>query len=151
MTTKEYLEIATGIDTRINSLSERIEILQCKAENITPTYSSTASSGNVSQSKMSDAVEEKVDYENQIQQIKDEFLLFKHRVEFEIQRIPNNIYATLLEEKYIKGKKWEDIAEIIGYSDIKYVREVIHNRALSEFEKITPENTRFVPCILRQK
>ncbi|NLT08200.1 MAG: hypothetical protein GXY08_01680 [Ruminococcus sp.] len=150
MTTKEYLEIATGLDKRIASLSDRVIMLRIRAESITPSYGGVASGGSGNQGKVSSSVEAMVDFENEIRQIRDEFVKFRSRIEFEIQRIPNNIYATLLEERYIKGEQWEIITEKLAYSDVKYVREVLHSRALAEFDKITPENTRFVPFILRR-
>lgn len=151
MTTKDYLETATGVDMRIASLNERIEELRCKAENITPSYGSGTGGSSVPKDKISDSVECITDLEAEIKCIRDEFVTFRHRVECEIQRIPDNVYATLLEEKYIKGKKWGDVAEKLGYSDEKHVRESLHSKALSEFDKITPENTRFVPSILQRK
>lgn len=150
MTTKEYLEIATGLDKRIASLSDRVIMLRIRAESITPAYGGVSSGGSGNHGKISSSVEAMVDFENEIRQIRDEFVKFRSRIEFEIQRIPNNIYATLLEERYIKGEQWEIITEKLSYSDVKYVREVLHSRALAEFDKITPENTRFVPFILRR-
>ncbi len=149
MTTKEYLEIAIGIDKRIISLSDRIVMLRIRAESITPSYSGDVPGGK-GESKISSSVETMVDTECEIKQIRDEFVKFRSRIEKEIQKIPNNIYATLLEERYIKGENWDLIAEKLAYSDVKYVREVLHSRALSEFDRFTPENTRFVPFILRQ-
>lgn len=150
MTAKEYLEIATGVDKRIASLSDRVVALKIRAESVTPSYAAAFSGGSGSGEKISGSVEAMIDIENEIIKIRDEFLKFRNRVEIEIQRIPNNIYATLLEEKYIKGGKWETITEKLGYSDEKYVREALHSRALREFERITPEKTRFVPSILRR-
>lgn len=149
MTVKEYLEIATGIDKRIASLTDRIEMLRTRAESITPAYAAGGSGGGTPKDKLSAPVEEMVDSEREIRQIRNEFIEFRDRAEREIQRIPNNIYATLLEEKYIKGNPWGTVTDKLGYSDEKYVREVLHSRALAEFDRITPESTRFVPSILR--
>lgn len=148
MTTKEYLEIATDIDKRIASLTNRILYLRSRTERITPVYGICTSASVSSGDELSQAIGDMVDSAAEIVQIRNEFAKYRTRVECEIQRIPNNIYATLLEEKYINGASWETVTEKIGYSDVKHVREVLHSRALSEFEKITPENTRFVPSVL---
>ena len=46
MTTKEYLEIATGLDKRIASLSDRVIMLRIRAESITPSYGVVSSGGS---------------------------------------------------------------------------------------------------------
>lgn len=147
MTTKEYLETATGVDNRIDVLARRIIMLKERASRITSGGGSGGSAG-AGYDKVSSSVESYVTYEKEIKQIHDEFLKFSLKVETEIHRIRNNTYATLLEERYIEGQGWEHIAEKIGYSDVKYVRETLHNRALSAFDKISPQNTRFIPSIL---
>lgn len=147
MTAKEYLEQVIGIDKRINSLEHRLEMLKESAERITPMYGSISSGTRKSSDKLSENIGEKIDIEKEIITLKEEFKAFQIRVEKEIHRIPNNVYATLLAEKYINGTSWNEIAEIIGYNDVKYVRKILHSKALAEFERINPQNTRFLPCI----
>lgn len=150
MTAKEYLEIAINIDKRITSLTNRITYLRSNTERVTPVYEITARMSGCSGDTLSQVIGDILDSASEIAKIRDEFAKYRIRVEHEIQRIPNNIYATLLEERYINGKSWKEISEIIDYNDEKYVREVVHNQALKEFEKFTPENTRFVPSILHR-
>ncbi|MCM1008996.1 MAG: hypothetical protein NC485_14005 [Ruminococcus flavefaciens] len=48
----------------------------------------------------------------------------------------NHVYASLLSVKYLSGATWEEVARLLGYKDEKYVRTVLHSKALKEFSKL---------------
>ncbi len=52
-----------------------------------------------------------------------------------IAQVDNHILATLLIERYINSKKWDDVARIIHYSS-SYTLKTLHPRALKEISKI---------------
>lgn len=58
-----------------------------------------------------------------------------------INKIDNAVFRILLTARYINCKKWEQIAEKIGYSD-KWVRTALHSAALKEFGKIMKKEKR---------
>ena len=54
----------------------------------------------------------------------------------------------LLELRYINRKRWDEIADIMGYSPV-HVRGSLHNRALRAFEKAAEVTVNIEPLILR--
>lgn len=146
MTTKEFIEMAVGIDVRIASLDERLRMLKEKPMSITAPIGGTGSSGSGTYDKLGAKVAEMIDEEQAIINIRDKFLRYKEYVEKSIHKIPDNILAALLEEKYIKCKTWEQTAYFIGY-DVDYTQKTLHSKALIEFDKVTPEKDGFNPVI----
>ena len=53
----------------------------------------------------------------------------RKEIEGIIRAVEDNILRTLLEYRYINGKKWEEIALMMGY-DYRYILK-IHGKALS--------------------
>ncbi len=52
-----------------------------------------------------------------------------------IAQIDDHILATLLIERYINSRKWEDVASSIHYSS-SYTLKILHPKALDEISKI---------------
>lgn len=48
--------------------------------------------------------------------------------------MPSNIYSALLSSRYLEGKTWEDVAEMLHYDERQIFR--IHENALKEFRRI---------------
>lgn len=147
MTAKEYLQQGTNIQFRIKSLERSKEICFSRATKSTPSVSDVPPSMNSgTSSKVEDNVLDMVDYDEKIDNLTAQFKEFAFRAVCEINRIPNNISATILTNKYINGMTWEAIATELGY-DSDYVQKELHGKALSEFDKNNPENTRKSPVI----
>lgn len=147
MTTREYLELVVNIDYRINSLKERARLAKAKAEKITANYESIGGSGGTS-SKIENGVIESLTYEEEISYILKEYDDFRKLVLSQIHRVDDNISATLLEEKYINGKSWKEVAYIFrNLHDSEYVRKEMHSKALRDFDRFNPQSTRKTPNI----
>ena len=136
MTVKEYLNQLPNMQLRIDSLKRSIQICQERATG-TGNQFTDISVGQGNSNKIADNMEKKIDFETELLQLVDEFEKFRFRVICQINRIPDNRYVSLLINRYVNNMSWEEIAEIIGYNDVKYVRKILHVRALAEFEKIT--------------
>lgn len=112
MTTKEYLEQVSDIEYRLRSLEA--ELKDCEKE---------------------EDFEFRDKLRSDILSDKEHRKELKLNIRREIQSIPNNIYATLLTEKYIRGSTWEQVADAVGY-DKGHVRKELHQKALKCFEEI---------------
>lgn len=150
MTAKEYLNQLPNMQLRIDSLKRSIQICQERATGTGNQFTDTVV-GQGNSNKIADNMEKKIDFETELLQLVDEFEKFRFCVICQINRIPDNRYVSLLINRYVNNMSWEEIAEIIGYNDIKYVRKILHGRALAEFEKITPLFSPFSPLYYPQK
>ena len=66
----------------------------------------------------------------------ERFQAFRDSVKADIDSIPDNTLAVIIEEYYVKDKTWEEIAVLLGYKDPRYVKGTLKERALVELEKI---------------
>lgn len=62
-----------------------------------------------------------------------------------INGIHNRKYADLLEYRYVKCLKWNEITEKLGEKSDAYVRRVIHKRALEAFAAKYPDYIKDYP------
>ena len=69
----------------------------------------------------------------------EQYKQLKLHIREEIQALGDNRLSTLLSERYIRGRTWEQVTEAIGLKDIKNVRVKIHQAALEAFEQAHPE------------
>lgn len=151
MTAKEYLSYLPNIQFRIKALQRSIRQCQEIATATESRMDCTApqNSGN---GKVASAVEEKYDLEQELRRLTDGYQEFAVRVIREINRIPNNLYVTILIDRYVNGLPWGKITENLGKESEKHVRGELHMQALAAFEKINPEttgNNRVPPCFVR--
>lgn len=71
--------------------------------------------------------------ENELNIMKKDFEETKEKVVENINNIDNNLYRDILFLRYIQFKKWEDIANMLGYSE-RHTRR-IHKEALELVRK----------------
>lgn len=128
MTAKEILDLARGIDTRINSKLEALCYLNSLATKCTATYSDMPRNPNCGSSGMEDTILKIIDLKHCINENIDTLVDLKIIINKMIASVDNREYASLLELRYICFKSWEQIAVIMGYT-IRYVHK-LHNSAL---------------------
>lgn len=153
MTAKEYLGYLPNIQLRIKALQRSIRQCEeiatdtgCKMNGLTVS----PSTGN---GRVAFAMEEKYDLEHELRVLMGEYQKFAVRVVREINRIPNNLYVTILIDRYVNGISWKEITINVGKESEKHVRGELHEQALAAFEKINPEttaNNRLPPCFFRR-
>lgn len=114
MTAKEYLEQVEGIEFRIKVLAMQERRLRNRQGN----------------EKSLQELRELID------KMREESIELQKKITVEIYSMKNHRYSGLLAEKYLCGATWECIAADLGYNSVKYVREVVFPKALTEFEKI---------------
>lgn len=144
MTAKEYLELLPDMQLRINAIGRQIKACDDRAKDV--SLKLCESNGSSGRGKIEGNIEDKVDYEAELRKLKKEFEDFVLKAANEIGRLPTSLYSAILFDHYINGLPWETVAAANGYST-DYTRKDLFEKAISEFERIIPEDTRLSPCI----
>ena len=126
MTTKEWLSRATNIDKEIGRLLRERRAAWDRAVSITSRVNANCVSGTKDPHKYDTLVA----YENLIDAKVDELYAIKQEIMAAINNVQDSTLRALLTEKYINGKKWEQIAVDLNYSWRQIIR--LHGRALQE-------------------
>lgn len=149
MTAKEYLSYLPNIQLRIKALQRSIRKCEEVATTTGGHMDSISSGQHGGNGKVAYAIEEKCDLEQELRNLMESYQKFAVKVVREINRIPNNLYVTILIDRYVNGLPWETVAANVGMESEKHVRTKLHEQALTAFEKNNPESTgkyRKVPC-----
>ena len=132
MTDKEYMLQILRIDDRIASIKRDIESqIERKADTLSATdYSKDKVSGGLcgDLSGIVAGIEQCVEQQRkEIERLKS----IKAEVRWVISQVRPNELAVLLTERYVQGRSWKDLANILYYSEAR-VRGELHDRALVE-------------------
>jgi len=138
MDIKQYLSKAHSLDQRINDKISQKENLKCQAMKITASYSDSKVSSTKQKSPMENAIVRMVMLEQEINRDIDILYSLKTEIELLVLEIEDPLYRAIINQRYIKNKSWEEIAEVLGYQ-VRWVLK-LHNRALKEAEKIMLKN-----------
>lgn len=132
MTDKEYMLQILRIDDRIDSIKRDIDAqIERKADTLSATdYSKDRISGGLcgDLSGIVAGIEQCVEQQRkEIERLKS----IKAEVRWVISQVRPNELAVLLTERYVQGRSWKDLANILYYSEAR-VRGELHDRALAE-------------------
>lgn len=130
MTSQEkikFLERYKNIDRQIQAKCDEKSVWMSRATKITPTLSDMPK-GSEQENKIETAVEKIMLIESEINAEIDELLIVKTEVKAAIQTVPSEKYRELLERRYIRGQKWEQVAVEMNY-DYSWVLRM-HGKAL---------------------
>lgn len=132
--TKEYLNEVRDIDQEINAKEEWKQKMWGR---LTSIGSSKIKEVNVQESQrqtIEDRIVKYIDYSNELDNRIDELVDKKMKITREIEMLEERTYRTLLIERYINNKSWDEVADSLGYAD-KYTLQ-LHNDAIREFSKV---------------
>lgn len=138
MTTKEWLSRATNIDKEIGRLLRERRAAWDRAVSVT----SRLNANNVSGTKDPHKYDALVAYENLIDQKVDELYAVKQEVQQAICQVDNELLRELLDRRYIKGERFEEIACALRKPKdgkkytYRHVVMELHPKALKEIENI---------------
>ena len=138
MDIKQYLSKAHSLDQRINDKLSQKENIKCQAMKITASYSDIKVGSTKQKSPMENAIVRMVMLEQEINNDIDMLYSLKTEIELLVLEIEDPLYRAIINQRYIKNKSWEEIAEVLGYQ-VRWVLK-LHNRALKEAEKIMLKN-----------
>ena len=137
MTAKEYLGQAYRIDQRINSKIEQVASLREQSRKATTTLSDMPK-GTPNPHSKENIILKMMDLENEINTDIDTLVDLKREIVKIIKKVENPELQSLLEERYLCFKPWEQIAIGMGYS-IQHTYH-LHKTALKIVEKIKDES-----------
>ena len=142
MTTKEvkdYLMQYRNAVKRAAAATDHIMELRAMAERITPQYSAGGCGGSHSTGdKLGAAVARIVDAENRVSDELEMLEATERDVANTINSVKDNTLRTLLYERYINGKTFEQIAVLLDKSWRHTIR--LHGSALYEISLIISKN-----------
>ena len=129
---KNYLMGAKYIDISIRCKLAQIDSLNDLATRASSTLSDMPGSPNRNIHKLEDAIVKIVDLQDEISRDINELIAAKKRINGSISRIDDREERIVLEERYLRNSKWEDIASICNCSMRQVFR--IHDGALKKIE-----------------
>lgn len=132
MTAKQYLEQAYRIDLRINSKLEQVASLNELAQKATTVFGGVPTGGTRNVHRLEDVIIKIVDMESEINADLDSLVGLKKEIAGVIRSVENIEYRTLLEQRYLCFKRWEEIAQLMGYSTRQIRR--LHDKALGKIK-----------------
>lgn len=128
MTAKEYLQQYRNAVRKVSAAQDHLDELRAMATRITPNYGAEGGGTHQTGDKLGAAVARIMDAESRVS---DELELLE-ATEREVIRTINDVQdgtlSTLLYERYINGKTWEQIAVCMNYSYRQITR--MHGAAL---------------------
>lgn len=125
---RTYLEQAYRIDQRINSKIEQVASLHNLATKANSTLTDMPGSPNRNIHRMEDIIVKIVDLENDINQDIDMLVDLKTEIMQVIKKVDDLELQTLLEQRYLNFRTWEQIAVNMGYNVRHLYR--MHDKAL---------------------
>lgn len=130
MTVREQLGLAYRIDQRINAKMEQVANLHELAVKATATLSNTPRSASRNVHSTESIITKIVDLEDELNRDIDTLVDIKCNIMRAIKRVNNPEYQTILEQRYLCYRTWEQIAVNLGY-DLRYLHK-LHIRALEQ-------------------
>ncbi len=130
MNAKEYLGQAYRIDQRVCCKLEQVMSLRELVTKAKSTISDTLPNNK----NMECTIAKMIDLETKINDDVDNLVDLKRGIVSVIKQMKNLEYQTLLEQRYLHFKTWEQIAVEMSY-DLRYLHK-LHSRALNEFLKV---------------
>ena len=136
MAVKNFLMKAYYMDERINSKLEQVASLNELAIKATSTMSDMPGSPNRNIHKSEDIIVKILDLQREIQQDANELLNLKQMIRRCIKQVPDPEGQIILEERYLRMVKWEQIATTMKMSMRTVFR--LHDESLKKI--VIPES-----------
>lgn len=133
MTAKQYLGQIRKIDQCIESKIEQLAVLRSQAVKATAVISDTPRSGNGQSDPVGGVVAQMVDLQGELGSTIQDLMETKQQAMRLIDRVPTAEHRVVLQQRYLCGKAWEDIADEMCYS-VRWIT-TLHGRAIRGFEK----------------
>lgn len=125
---KSYLMQYRDAVRRVTAAQDHIDELRAMAERITPNYGGSGGGTHQTGDKLGAAVARLVDAESRVSDELELLEATERDVISTIGKVTDGTLYTLLYERYINGKTWEQIAVALNYSYRQTTR--MHGAAL---------------------
>ena len=123
-----FLSQARHIDVQINSKLEELYSLKAMAEKVTTTYQSDMVDGSRDVHKREGIICKIIDLQNEINSDIDQLVDLKISIRQIIESLPDMEGRTVLNLRYVRLLKWQEVADTMGYS-LRRVHN-FHDRAI---------------------
>ena len=130
-----FLSQARHIDVQINSKLEELYSLKAMAEKVTTTYQSDMVDGSRDVHKREGIICKIIDLQNEINSDIDQLVDLKIAIRQIIESLPDMEGRTVLNLRYVRLLKWQEVADTMGYS-LRRVHN-FHDRAIQYLESET--------------
>ena len=128
----ELLSQARHIDVDINSKLEELSYLKALAEKVTTTYQSDMVDGSRDVHRREEIICKIISLQNEINSDIDELVDLKIAIRKIIESLPDVADRTVLNLRYVRLLKWQEVADTMGYS-LRRVHN-FHDRAIRYLE-----------------
>ena len=130
MTPKEYLQQYRHAADRARAALEHLEELESNATRVTPLYGGDGCGQHQSgDEKMCNAVDKIIEAKNRVSDELETLEATDREIIGTIDKITDGTLHTLLYERYINGKTWEQIAVQMNYTYRRVTQ--LHGKALN--------------------
>lgn len=131
MTPKEYLQQYQYSVKRARAALDHLHELQSMASRITPLYGGEGGGGQhqSGDEKMQNAVDKIIEAKNRVSDELEMLEATEREVVKTIDSVEDKTLRTLLYERYINGKTWEQIAVLMNYTYRRVTQ--LHGKALN--------------------
>lgn len=131
MTPKEYLQQYQYSVKRARAALDHLHELQSMATRITPLYCGEGGGGQhqSGDEKMMNAVDKIIEAKNRVSDELEMLEATEREVVKTINGVQDGTLSTLLYERYINGKTWEQIAVLMNYTYRRVTQ--LHGKALN--------------------
>lgn len=130
MTPKEYLQQYRHAVDRARAALEHLEELESIATRVTPLYGGEGGGQHQNgDEKMCNAVDKIIEAKNRVSDELETLEATDREIIGTIDKITDGTLHTLLYERYINGKTWEQIAVLMNYTYRRVTQ--LHGKALN--------------------
>ena len=134
---KEYLNKVRYIDNEIDAKEEVKAQMRKRLTSVKATqWREIDVQGGIRKTN-EDRILEYVEYSEHINELIDDLIDLKMTVVEQIESVDDGLYRTILTERYINNKNWEEVAKAINYGERRTLQ--YHNDALREFAKVNKD------------
>ena len=127
MTAKEFLRRARSVDRRVDEAQERVKRLRARLE--AGRMSSVTGMPRGGGSDWTETADRLIELEQVVNQRTRELVQWKLAAIDAIRSVEEPRLAEVLELYYIDALTWEQVAQRMGFKDVRWVYE-LHGRAL---------------------
>src|SRR5699024_8143519 len=134
---KEYLSKVRYNDNEIDAKEEIKSQMRKRLTSVKATQNREIDVKGGGRKTNENRIMEYIKYSEQINELIDELINLKMTVVEQIEQIDDGLYRTILTERYINNKSWEDVSKAINYGERRTLQ--YHNDALREFANVNKD------------
>lgn len=138
MTVKEYLRRVRDAERELRAVEREYQRARDDITNLKAMEYDRDKVGNSHIGDLSDAIVTLEKYAERVNARWDELIAFREEAKKQLEQIKDWRYRAVLEQRYLLGESWEQIAVGMGYNYRWILR--LHGKALQEFQKLAIES-----------